>query len=525
MKFPNGSFSPFLSHDDWIKKNLKKPTPLSHLPSIPEFYANKEIFVTGFSGFIGKVLIEKLLRSCPKIKAIYVLLRAKKGQTIEERLKTLTKQVVFDLLRKENPNFAEKIIPIEGDVMELNLGISNKNFEKIKNVSIVFHSAASIRFDDNLKFAVLTNTRGTREVMRLAEKMKNIKVVMHVSTTYSNVYLETVEEKIYPPLVDWEKTIKICEESDQNQVDILTHHYINFMPNTYVFSKNLAEHCSYSFHDQLPIIIFRPSIVVSSHVEPFAGYVDNFNGPMGILLASAVGITKTMYCDEKNVLDCLPVDVCVKAMIVSAWKRAHEIDNTPPVMNAACANQFKVTIKQFLDMGIHGICEEFPMGKKMVFLPFGGVTLCKTWNFIRLIFMQLSLAVLVDAILKVKGKRPRIMKLQRKIYEANKALGHFVTHNWNFKNESFINLCTYLKPEDVSSFDYRPFFTTDVINFGRYVCYGFRRYLLKLKDEDLEKDRKNVKLMLFAVTIFKCLGAFIIFGLIFFKYNGNYFFQ
>lgn len=45
---------------------------------------------------------------------------------------------------------------------------------------------------------------------------------------------------------------------------------------------------------------------------------------MGIMLASCAGISKTMYADRKNILDVTPVDVCVKAMIVAAWKRAYE---------------------------------------------------------------------------------------------------------------------------------------------------------------------------------------------------------
>ena len=58
-----------------------------HQPSlISEFYRDRCIFITGATGFLGKVLIEKLLRSCPKIKAIYVLLRPKKGQDIHDRL-------------------------------------------------------------------------------------------------------------------------------------------------------------------------------------------------------------------------------------------------------------------------------------------------------------------------------------------------------------------------------------------------------------------------------------------------------
>ncbi|KAJ3651162.1 hypothetical protein Zmor_017218 [Zophobas morio] len=59
------------------------------LPTIPEFFRNKTIFITGGSGFIGKVLEEKLLRSCPDLKTIYLLLREKKGLAPEDRIKTI----------------------------------------------------------------------------------------------------------------------------------------------------------------------------------------------------------------------------------------------------------------------------------------------------------------------------------------------------------------------------------------------------------------------------------------------------
>lgn len=54
--------------------------------SVAEYYANKSIFITGATGFMGKVLVEKLLRTCPDIKKIYVLMRSKKGHNSKERL-------------------------------------------------------------------------------------------------------------------------------------------------------------------------------------------------------------------------------------------------------------------------------------------------------------------------------------------------------------------------------------------------------------------------------------------------------
>lgn len=58
--------------------------------SIPEYYEGKNILLTGATGFMGKVLLEKLLRSCPKVKAVYVLVRSKAKQTPEERIEEIT---------------------------------------------------------------------------------------------------------------------------------------------------------------------------------------------------------------------------------------------------------------------------------------------------------------------------------------------------------------------------------------------------------------------------------------------------
>lgn len=58
-------------------------------PTIEEFYRNKCVLITGATGFIGKVLVEKLLRSCPDIGTIYLLMRPKRGQQVSARLTDL----------------------------------------------------------------------------------------------------------------------------------------------------------------------------------------------------------------------------------------------------------------------------------------------------------------------------------------------------------------------------------------------------------------------------------------------------
>lgn len=62
---------------------------MAEVPTISEFYAGRSIFITGATGFVGKVLVEKLLRSCPDIGKLYVLIRAKKGKNIHTRLEEM----------------------------------------------------------------------------------------------------------------------------------------------------------------------------------------------------------------------------------------------------------------------------------------------------------------------------------------------------------------------------------------------------------------------------------------------------
>ena len=62
---------------------------LNKANSIEEFYANTGILVTGATGFVGKGILEKLIRVCPSIAAIFILMRPKKNQTIKQRFKKL----------------------------------------------------------------------------------------------------------------------------------------------------------------------------------------------------------------------------------------------------------------------------------------------------------------------------------------------------------------------------------------------------------------------------------------------------
>jgi alcohol-forming fatty acyl-CoA reductase len=113
----------------------------------------------------------------------------------------------------------DKVHLIAGDVLKLGLGISEEDLKLINNVSVVFHVAASVRFDDPLKKAILLNTRGTHEMIKLALKMKKLVSFVYVSTTYFNPSEKNIEEKTYKLDYDWRNAIAAAENYDENFMD------------------------------------------------------------------------------------------------------------------------------------------------------------------------------------------------------------------------------------------------------------------------------------------------------------------
>lgn len=84
---------------------------------------------------------------------------------------------VFDAVKEQQPDAMEKIVPMAGDVTLPGFGLSPSDMQLlIENVSVVFNSAATVKFDEELKAAVQMNVKGPRQLLDICRRMKRLEV-------------------------------------------------------------------------------------------------------------------------------------------------------------------------------------------------------------------------------------------------------------------------------------------------------------------------------------------------------------
>ncbi len=94
-------------------------------------------------------------------------------------------------------------------------------------------------------------------------------------------------------------------------------------PNTYIYTKSVAEQLLKEEKGDIPLVIVRPSIVMGSAKEPMPGWIDNINGPIGVLVGGSKGFLKVTRSNPDLVGDMIPVDYTINLMIALAWYTAN----------------------------------------------------------------------------------------------------------------------------------------------------------------------------------------------------------
>ncbi|TSQ92664.1 Fatty acyl-CoA reductase 1 [Bagarius yarrelli] len=432
--------------------------------TIPEYYTGKNVLITGATGFMGKVLLEKLLRSCPGIKAAYVLVRPKAGQSPSTR--------VADMINCR-ANFAEKIVAVHSDLTQPELNLSKADQDMLQEqINVVFHCAATIRFNEPLKDAMQLNVLATQKMLSLAHRMKQLQVFIHVSTAYANCDRELIEEVVYPPPVDYKKLIDTLEWMDDKLVSLMTPKLLGERPNTYTYTKALAEYLVQQECGNLNVVIVRPSIVGASWKEPFPGWIDNFNGPSGIFIAAGKGILRTMRASNSAVADLVPVDVVINTTLAAAWYSGLQKHTRPKSLlvyncTTGAINPFHWgEVENCINMTFKTNPLEQAFRRPNVNLRSNPFT-NQYWTTVS----HTIPALLYDTYLWLTGQKPRMMKTITRLHKAMMVLEYFTSHSWVF------------------NFDVRQ------LHWAEYMenyCMGTKQYVLNEELSGLPAARKHL---------------------------------
>ncbi|XP_039970733.1 fatty acyl-CoA reductase wat-like [Bactrocera tryoni] len=483
------------------------------------FYENKRVFITGGSGFLGRVIIENLLRKT-EIKCIYMLIRAKHGTTSEERIKKILSGPLFDKVREVKPQLHTLITPINGDCAQPNLGISPEDREVLTtNVDIVIHSAATIRFNEPLYNALILNVGAIKSVLALAKEMSQLKSFVHISTAFSNCILPHIEEKFYPEIIGItaNKALKMAEYLGPELTNNLAKDLLGSFPNTYTFTKALAEELILSEAGTLPICIFRPAIITSTYAEPTPGWVDNYAGATGALYAIAQGMLRVVYIHSNNPSLLVPVDFCANTILACGYKTAQqekiEKEKSEPVIyNFVPDERNTILWGTVADAGAF-YARKYPFSNT-IWYPFILKVQTQRLETILAFLLHTIPGYMQDMLLRLRGEKTRMVLLNQKQEQFLQVLSYFKTNAWTHDTTNTKNLWQSLTPAEQSNFN----FNMSGVCWKQYlndILFGLQRYLVREDDETMLKAKKRLRKLQF---IHRSLLALIVTGLTLFVF-------
>ncbi|KAH8285035.1 hypothetical protein KR054_004248, partial [Drosophila jambulina] len=447
-------------------------------PGIPEFFKNKTVFLTGGSGFLGKVITEKLLRTT-EVKRIYSLIRPKRGVPIGERTSAWEKDPVFELLLKTQPRALQRVCPVAGDCLEPDLGISEWDRKLlVSEVQVVIHGAATVRFDEAMHLSLAINARATRLMLQLAKQMTQLVSFVHISTAYSNCVVNHIDERFYPEHLQnsSDKVLALSELFSNETIDNMTSALIGSFPNTYVYTKALAEDVIRRESGDLPICIFRPAIVMPTYKDPLLGWADNLYGPLGLIYGGARGIVRVIMADPKVKADVVPANYCANMTLACAWETGvGPKKETPPIYTFAPSETNHIKYDTLADLLVVNR-DNTPLSE-MLWYPY--ILYFSPPLFpLAAFFYHTIPGYFWDTLLRLSGRKPMLAKLYRKIHKNIYVVYPFTSTNFTFIMRNTERLLKSLTDRDRTVYDF-DMQSLDWAEYLRLCIDGIRHHISK----------------------------------------------
>lgn len=315
-------------------------------------FAGKRILITGCTGFLAKVVLEKLIRAIPDIGKVVLLIRSDRGGANARKRfdRDIATSSVFDTLRAERPEFLadffeNKVECVTGEVSEPNFGLSTLEFKELASrIDAVINSAASVNFREALDEALSINALSINNITSLT-RMANAPLIQ-VSTCYVNGFnqgemmeqvvspasrVATIERHasgyydVAPMLEIFQGKIGAVKASTSNAkerdtrltdlgIDEANHYGWN---DTYTLTKWMGEQLAMQGMQGRSLTIVRPSIIESTLQEPVPGWIEGVKVADAIIVAYARGKTTFFPAKPDEVIDIVPADLVANSILLA----------------------------------------------------------------------------------------------------------------------------------------------------------------------------------------------------------------
>ncbi|KAH7689035.1 fatty acyl-CoA reductase protein [Dioscorea alata] len=306
---------------------------------------DKSILITGSTGFLAKLFVEKMLRVQPKVKKLFLLVRANDATSARRRVEDeIASKELFKLLKekyKESFNlfFWSKVTVVVGDTTSENLGIRDADLINVlwREIDFIVHSAATTRFNERYDVALNINTFGARNIMLFAKNCARLQMLLHISTAYvtkekEGIITEKLMESDELLLPKAEKEAELIEKKMKELKNACASNktIMFFMkelgmkrankfgwPNVYSFTKAMGELQAAKLKGSFPVAILRPTIILSTYKEPFPGWIEGVRTMDKIIISYANGEIACIPANLDATMDVIPGDMVVNAMFAS----------------------------------------------------------------------------------------------------------------------------------------------------------------------------------------------------------------
>lgn len=348
-----------------------------------EQLAGKHVLVTGSTGFLAKVFVEKTLRCVDTIGGVHLLVRSRAdGRAPRQRvLHEVLGSTAFDRLRASlGDGFArlceEKVHVVAGDLTREKFGMPDAEYAALcGRIDVVVNSAATVTFDERLDLALELNTFGPQRLLAFARDAGNVPF-LHVSTCYvcgirSGVIVEDFSapeaaRERFPRtpdgVFDLDRIVamlrEVCtgilgrydgenERCRRELIDAGMSSARQYGWNdTYTLTKWLAEQFLVRDHGPVPLAVLRPAIIEGGYDEPAPGWIDGMRMADPLLVAYGRGKLKDFPARPDVPLDLIPVDLVANAMLAAIPLEAGGAADVP-VYHCASSDRNPLLIRQF----------------------------------------------------------------------------------------------------------------------------------------------------------------------------------